>query len=106
MQLAKARQTSFLVSHQPNIVLTCGRAVIFHYSLYSNYIAIKHSKFYQIIVKTCKNRIMKVEAVVLKPMRALSDGKQVIKFAWPNVRSISLVWYVCSYSYADHGYHD
>ena len=27
---------------------------------------------------------MKVEAVVLKPMRA-GDGKQGIKFAWPNV---------------------
>ena len=36
------------------------------------------------LVKTCKNRIMKVEAVVLKPMRA-GDGKQGIKFAWPNL---------------------
>ena len=39
---------------------------------------------YSIIKKACKKRIMKVEAVVLKPMRA-GDGKQGIKFAWPNV---------------------
>ena len=34
--------------------------------------------------------IMKVEAVVLKPMRA-GDGKQGIKFAWPNLNQLWVV---------------
>ena len=62
----------------------CGRVVIFHYSLYSNLSSNiqKFIKSLKKLVKTCKNRIMKVEAVVLKAMQA-GDGKQGIKFAWP-----------------------
>ena len=70
--------------HQILCLRICGRVVIFHYSLYSNLssniqIFIKSLKK---LVKTCKNRIMKVEVAVLKPMQA-GDGKQGIKFAWP-----------------------
>ena len=80
-----------LVSHPPNFVLICGRAVIFHHLFISytvaSYFVLNIQKFIKSLkklVKTCKNRIMKVEAVVLKPMR-VGDGKQGIKFAWPNV---------------------
>ena len=33
---SKARQTGFIVSHQPPTRFTCGRAVIIHYSLPAN----------------------------------------------------------------------
>ena len=77
----------------------CGWVVIFHYSLYSNLSSNiqKFIKSLKKLVKTCKNRIMKVEAVVLRPMQA-GNGKQGIKFAWPKIIQSGSWWMARSQS--------
>ena len=74
------------------LCLYVGGWSIFHYSLYINLSSNiqKSIKSFKKLVKTYKNRIMKVEVVVLKPMRA-GDGKQGIKFAWPYENKLQII---------------